>query len=108
MSKEKVFKSYLPMSETMYYILLSLTERNHGYGIMQHVEKLTDKRIRLGAGTIYSSLSRLEKDGLIVSVAEEERRKIYIISEIGLDVLRAELKRLKELYENGKSYEEVL
>ena len=54
---EQARKRYLPMSETMFYILLSLKQERHGYGIMQHVKELTDARIVLGAGTIYSSRS---------------------------------------------------
>ncbi|MCX7922425.1 MAG: PadR family transcriptional regulator [Clostridia bacterium] len=107
MNIEIAIKAYLPMSETMYYILLSLTEERHGYGIMQHVERLTEGRIKLGAGTIYNSLSKLEKDRLIKAVAEDERRKIYVITGTGRTVLGAEIKRLKELYENGKEHEGV-
>jgi DNA-binding PadR family transcriptional regulator len=106
MDKQKAINSYLPMTETMYYILLTLTEPKHGYGIILNVESITRGRIRIGAGTIYSSLSRLEKDGLINPYAEEERRKIYLISDTGLAVLKTEISRLKELYENGDKYKE--
>jgi DNA-binding PadR family transcriptional regulator len=102
MDANKAIKNYLPMTETMYYILLSLTEPLHGYGIILKVEQLTTGRIRIGAGTIYTSLSKLEKDALIVAYAEEERRKIYVITEVGRTVLKTEVARLKELYENGK------
>lgn len=108
MDINKAIKHYLPMTETMYYILLSLTTPKHGYGIILHVELITQGRIKIGAGTIYSSLSRLEKDGLIEPYAEEERRKLYIIKDIGLLVLNAEISRLKELYENGAKFEEGL
>ena len=102
MDRTKAMQTYLPMTESMYYILLSLLEPRHGYGIMQDVEKLTEGRIRLGAGTIYTSLSKLDKDGLIVAVAEEERRKIYRASLLGVQILKAENRRLHELYENGR------
>ena len=48
MSLEKILKAFMPMSETAYYILLSLSEPRHGYGIIQHVEEMTNGRIRLG------------------------------------------------------------
>jgi len=102
---EKAIKAYLPMSETMYYILLALREPRHGYGIMLHVENLTQGRMRIGAGTIYSSISKLEKDGLIVLHTEEERRKVYKITNIGFTVLKEEVNRLKELYTNGREIE---
>ncbi len=63
MRLEHVRKRFIPMSETMFYILFSLTQARHGYGIMQHVERLTNGRLVLGAGTIYQSLSKLEKRG---------------------------------------------
>jgi DNA-binding PadR family transcriptional regulator len=103
---QKAIDRYLPMTETMYYILLSLRKPRHGYGIILNVEQITLSRIRIGAGTIYSSLSRLEKDGLITHYAEEDRRKLFVISDIGSIILKTEISRLKELYENGTKFEE--
>jgi DNA-binding PadR family transcriptional regulator len=102
MSLEKARKRYLPMSETMFYILLSLKQERHGYAILQHVKALTKGRIILGAGTAYSSLGKLEGDGLIESVREEERRKIYIITPLGEQILHEEAARIAELYNNVK------
>ena len=102
MSLDKARKRYIPMSETMFYILLSLKQERHGYAIMQHVKELTRGRIVLGAGTVYSSLGKLESDGLIESVREEERRKIYIITPLGKQILREEADRIAELYNNVK------
>jgi DNA-binding PadR family transcriptional regulator len=76
MSLGNARKRYIPMSETMFYILLSLKQERYGYGILQHVKILTKGRITLGAGTAYSSLGKLESDGLIQSIREEQRRKI--------------------------------
>ncbi|MCL2747231.1 MAG: PadR family transcriptional regulator [Oscillospiraceae bacterium] len=97
-------KAYIPMTETMYYILLALTEPSHGYGIMQHVEEITGERIHLGAGTIYNSLAKLERDALIELITETERRKIYLITDVGQELLKAEITRLEELVENGRKY----
>ena len=91
-----------PMSETAYYILLSLVEERHGYGIMQQVSEITNGRLSLGAGTIYGTLGKLEKAKLIVNTREEEKRKYYQITEAGKDTLQKELSRIQELYENGK------
>jgi DNA-binding PadR family transcriptional regulator len=101
-NEKKAVKKYIPMTETMFFILLSLQQEHHGYGIMQHVKQITDSRIILGAGTIYNSLSRLEKDGLIRTLSEDNRRKTYITTELGKKILRVEAKRLVELYENAK------
>ncbi len=95
-------KVYVPMTETGFYILLCLQEPNHGYGIVQRVEKMTDGEIRLSPGTMYGSLSKMEKDGLITFVREEEKRKIYQITELGRQVLGLELKRIERLYRNSR------
>ncbi len=93
-------KVYIPMTETSFYILLCLREESHGYNIIQKVEKLTDGEIRISPGTMYGSLSKMEKDGLIHFVREEEKRKIYCITELGKNVLALEMKRIERLYRN--------
>ena len=93
-------KVYVPMTETSFYILLCLREESHGYNIIRKVEKLTDGEIRISPGTMYGSLSKMEKDGLIRFVREEEKRKIYRITDLGKDVLALEMKRIERLYRN--------
>lgn len=94
-------KVYLPMTETAFYILLCLKKPNHGYGVIQKVEKLTGGAVRLAPGTMYGSLSKMEKDGLISFVREEDKRKIYQITELGFAVLQIEIKRIERLYRNS-------
>ena len=96
-------KVYVPMTETGFYILLCLQQPNHGYGIVQRVEQMTKGEIRLTPGTMYGSLSKMEKDGLIYFIREEEKRKIYQITELGRQVLDLELKRIERLYLNSKT-----
>ena len=100
MNIDTVRKRFLPMSETMFYILLSLQEERHGYGIMQYVRELTKGRIVLGAGTIYQSLGKLEEDGLITHTGEIDRKKNYRITGIGKQILVEEASRIKEIYHN--------
>lgn len=95
---QHIRKVYIPMTETAFYILLCLKKPNHGYGIVQTVEKLTEGAIKLAPGTMYGSLSKMEKDGLIQFIREEEKRKIYQITDLGLEVLGIELKRIERLY----------
>ena len=95
-------KVYVPMTETGFYILLCLQEPNHGYGVVQSVEQMTDGEIRLAPGTMYGSLSKMEKDGLIRFIGEEEKRKIYTITELGTEVLELELKRIERLYRTAR------
>ena len=82
-------KVYVPMTETGFYILLCLQKPNHGYGIVQRVEEMTEGAIRLAPGTMYGSLSKMEKDGLIQFVKEEEKR---IIEKDGDDKIKSDRK----------------
>lgn len=93
-------KVYVPMTETGFYILLCLQEEKHGYGIVRQVEELTGGEIRLSPGTMYGSLAKMERDGLICFVREEEKRKLYQITDLGRQVLDWETKRIERLYRN--------
>ena len=95
---QHIKKVYIPMTETAFYILFCLQKPNHGYGIVQMVEKMTEGAIRLAPGTMYGSLSKMEKDGVIKFIKEEDKRKIYAITELGLEILNIELNRIKRLY----------
>ena len=95
---EKIKKIYVPMTETGFYILLCLQEEMHGYGIVQKISELTDGYLTLGPGTIYGTLSKMEKDGLIRFTSEKDNKKFYIITELGLKLLNYEKERIKQLY----------
>ncbi|MBQ8641921.1 MAG: helix-turn-helix transcriptional regulator [Clostridia bacterium] len=92
------------LTEAVYYILLSLLEPLHGYGIMQNVEKLSHGRVRLAAGTLYGALNTLLEKGWITALPGEKdsRKKEYCITAEGRLALIDELARLTELLENGK------
>lgn len=95
-------KVYVPMTETSFYILLCLREEAHGYNIVKKTERLTHGEIKISPGTLYGSLSKMEKDGLIKFIREEEKRKIYCITELGTQVLDLEIKRIERLYKSMK------
>lgn len=98
------------LTEAVYYILLSLLEPMHGYGIMQNVEKLSGGRVKLAAGTLYGAISSMLEKGWIRAIddsgstsAQDSRgKKEYRITPEGCDVLKGEIIRLTELLENGK------
>ena len=96
---QHIRKVYVPMTETAFFILLCLRKPNHGYGIVQTVEKLTDGAVKLTPGTMYGSLSKMEKDNIIRFIREEDKRKIYQITDLGLEVLQMERKRIERLYQ---------
>lgn len=101
---DKLKKAVLPLSESAYYILLSLLEPRHGYGIILYIREITEGRLVLGAGTIYGTLTKFEKDLLIESAGEEDRRKLYKLTERGRWLLKEELKRIDEMHRNGHKY----
>ena len=65
------------LTEPMYYVLLSLRQERHGYGIMQNISALTGGRVNVGAGTLYALLERFEKDALIYRTRVEENPVSY-------------------------------
>ena len=89
------------LTETTYYILLSLYRPLHGYGIMQRTEELSGGRIRLAAGTLYGALNAMVDKGWITLLPIEGRKKEYQLTPKGLNVLQKELARLRELVASG-------
>ena len=94
----------LALTEATYYILLSLVSPRHGYGIMQMAEELSGGRVHLAAGTLYGALNVLSTKGWIIQlpVEDESRRKEYRLTEKGLQILKGEVARLRELADNGE------
>ena len=92
------------LTEGVFYILLSLIEPLHGYGIMQHVEALSGGRVRLAAGTLYGAINTMLERGWIHSLPGEtdSRRKQYQITPRGREILNLEMQRLEELLKNGR------
>ncbi|MDE5781669.1 MAG: helix-turn-helix transcriptional regulator [Lachnospiraceae bacterium] len=91
------------LTEAVYYILLSLIQPLHGYGIMQNVEKLSKGRVRLAAGTLYGAINTLLEKGWINALPgmKDSRKKEYVITDLGKQALNDEILRLSELLENG-------
>ena len=94
----------LALTESTYYILLSLVQPRHGYGIMQRAEALSGGRVRLAAGTLYGALNTLCDKGWILQLPapDDSRRKDYKLTELGLKILKNEVARLRELADNGE------
>lgn len=97
-----------PLTEAVYYILLSLYRPLHGYGIMQNVSRLSDGRVNLAAGTLYGALNTLLERGWVQSVVMmndgevNSRKKEYVITEMGKTAVMNEIGRLRELITNGE------
>ncbi len=93
---------YVPMTETGFYILLCLRQESHGYGVIRRVEDLTGGQLRISPGTMYVSLRKMERDGLIRFVREEDQRKLYRTTSLGEWVLELETARITRLYQTMK------
>ncbi len=88
----------LPLTETTYYVLLSLLEPAHGYIIMQKVEDLSNQQVRIAAGTLYGAIDNLLKQELIKSVkSKDKRRKTYVITDKGKEVLQLDFLRMQHM-----------
>jgi len=87
------------LTETTFFVLLTLYRPNHGYGIMQFIEEKTKGRLYLGPGTLYGAINNLLSKGWIAPCGENQGspKKLYIITEEGKRAAERELKRLTEL-----------
>lgn len=98
-----------PLTEAFFYILLALRRPNHGYGVIQEVEQLTDGRVVLGPGTLYGALQTMQKRQWIRIYSqdtESRKKKEYIITELGRQAFEGERSRLEELLNDAKLMEE--
>ena len=100
-----------PLSTPVLHILLALAEgAKHGYAIKQDVDERTGGAIRLGPGTLYEAIARLEDAGLIAESAagapangQEAQRRVYHLTERGWTTLRGEIRQLGNLLERARA-----
>ena len=97
---ETLRKKYIPMTGTTYYTLLAVTTPRHGYAIMQYVGNLTNDRLLLGTGTLYTMVGRLTADGLI-DMRYEDGKKAYCLTPLGMELLGEETRRLGQQLADG-------
>ena len=97
-------EQFQTLTEPMYYILLALTEECCGVDIMEKVKVISRGRVLVGPGTLYAMLAKFEENGVIRMTTSEGRRKSYIITEIGREMLQKEYDRLMIMVEDGQLY----
>ena len=92
-----------PLTEAVYYILLTLHTPMHGYGIMKFIKKISNGRLVLVSGTLYGAIKKLQEKGWIraLDTDGESLKKEYELTLIGKKVLEGEIDRLQELLKNG-------
>jgi DNA-binding PadR family transcriptional regulator len=108
MASGKDTNKFLPLTEATYYIMLSLMEPLHGYGVMQKVAEISQGTVSVGPGTLYGAFSTLEKEKLILKIKEEDRRKCYALTPKGQQVLLRQIERLEIMSGNGLDVKESL
>ena len=96
------------LTESIYYILLRLHKKAHGYALMKDIMEMTNGRVNLGAGTLYGALDTLQKKGWIRQIDEQsmDRKIEYIITDEGREYFEKEISRLEELLSNAKKVKE--
>lgn len=101
----------VPLTEAVFYILIAVRRPNHGYGIIQEVSEMTGKRVVLGPGTLYGAINSLLAKKWISLYSEEKdsrKKKEYIITPKGVEIIKEEMQRLNELIMNSKYMEDLL
>jgi DNA-binding PadR family transcriptional regulator len=102
-------ESLLPLPVAVFHILIALADRDrHGYSIMQDVSARTGGKVRLSAGTLYSSIRRMLEQGLIEELADspdpsstDERRRYYRLTRFGRRAAAAEVVRLNAMVQQA-------
>ena len=101
----------LPLSRSLLHLLLALHEgRRHGYAVKKRVEELSGGVVRMGPGTLYTTIQRAEDLGFIVESAErapkdedQSQRRYYELTPLGQQVLRADVERLGAFIDHART-----
>ena len=101
MPKNDTFKTE-QLTDSAYYILLSLLQERHGYAIMKHIEEVTQGAVVIGAATMYTLLKKMLKNEFIKQVGGSERTKQYQITKKGLAILKNDVLRREKMVLNGR------
>jgi len=90
-------EKYQTLTEQMFYILICLTKESCGVDIMKKVDELTNGRVIIGPGTLYSLLDNFVKEKIIIETKIENRKKNYVITSLGAEMLEKEYLRVTKL-----------
>lgn len=111
-SKAAGVQNLLPLPEATFHILLALADSDrHGYAIQREVAARTEGAVKLGAGTLYRSIQRMQEQGLIVETRDrpapeddDDRRRYYRLTPLGMEAARAESRRLAQMIALAKTH----
>lgn len=93
------------LTNTSYYILLSLMEPKHGYLIMKTIEELTNQAITIGPASMYTTIKKLLGADLIELHDKSDKKKVYVTTEKGIQLVKNEIQRKRMMIQHG---EEIL
>ncbi len=91
-----------PLTDSNYLILLALLKPKHGYGIMKEITEITHGRVTIGPASMYTILKKLVKSEFITLEQDDDRKKIYLITDLGIQKLEEEVERRKLFYLEGE------
>jgi DNA-binding PadR family transcriptional regulator len=91
------------LTEPMYYILMALLKERCGVDIMEAVLEISNDRVKVGPGTLYALLGKFEKENIIMETEVQGRKRSYIITDKGKEILVEEYKRLVTMVNDGLS-----
>lgn len=94
-------ETFQTLSEPMYYVLLALCNECCGVDIMKIVEQLSCGRVKVGPGTLYAMLDKFLKNNIITETRSEGRKRSYIITNYGRELLLKEYERLQQMVADG-------
>ena len=97
-------EQFQTLTEPMYYILLALTEECCGVDVMEKVKEISGGRVLVGPGTLYAMLAKFEENGVIRMTASEGRKKSYLITDQGREMLKKEYERLLVMVRDGENH----
>lgn len=97
-------EQFQTLTEPMYYILLALKEECCGVDLRAKVLDLSCGRVQVGSGTLYAMFSRFEENNIIQKTDQKGRKKWYVITEVGKEMLRDEYARLQKMIRDGERF----
>jgi len=95
------------LTEPMYYILMSLLKERCGVDIMEAVSEISKGRVKVGPGTLYTLLGKFEKEKIIRETEVQGRKRSYIITDKGKEILSEEYRRLITMVKDGELHMEA-
>lgn len=97
--REQLISDYVPMNENTFFILFATEQPIHGYHMMKKIKELTNNRVIIGNSTLYGTIAKFKKDGIIEEIKQEGQKKIYLMTDVGKEILEAEKQRITAIYQ---------